>query len=124
MSSLTNRQKGKLNAVAPLFPKISERDLRAIAWNSCGVLRNGPELEAAIRRLEARESEAIGKPDRVHFELRNMHQVAILIAKAALARRESRGGHYRTDFPSKSSEFDRHSLIQISNALDVTVGCA
>ncbi len=37
----------------PVFPAISERDLRAIAWNSCGVLRNGPELEAAYKKIES-----------------------------------------------------------------------
>ncbi len=34
---------------ASLFPAITERDLRAIAWNSCGVLRSGPELGAASK---------------------------------------------------------------------------
>jgi L-aspartate oxidase len=39
---------GQRQACEPLFPNIPERDLRAIAWNSCGVLRSGPELEAAL----------------------------------------------------------------------------
>lgn len=94
-----------------LCPAISERDIRAIAWNACGVLRNGPELEAARRRLESRSFEPMKQPDRAQFELRNIHQVASLIAAAALARQESRGGHYRIDFPSKSSAFEKHSVI-------------
>jgi len=96
---------------APLFPAISERDLRAIAWNSCGVLRNGPELDAAHRRLTANFQSAQTSPNRASFELRNMHQVALLISQAALAREESRGGHYRTDFPAKSPAFEKHSTI-------------
>jgi L-aspartate oxidase len=96
---------------ASLFPAIAERDLRAIAWNSCGVLRSGPELAAASKRLEARRFESLPAPGRAAFELRNMHQVASLIALAALAREESRGGHYRTDFPSKSAPFEKHSRI-------------
>ena len=99
----------------PVFPAISERDLRAIAWNSCGVLRNGPELEAAQNRLSANFQGAQTSPGRASFELRNMHQVALLISEAALARQESRGGHYRTDFPSKSEAFQKHSLLTKGN---------
>ncbi len=99
----------------PVFPTISERDLRAIAWNSCGVLRNGPELAAAYKRLQANFLGAQTSPGRASFELRNMHQVALLISQAALAREESRGGHYRTDFPAKSEAFQKHSIIIKSN---------
>ena len=108
----------RATAAPPLFPRITERDLRAIAWNACGVLRSGPELDAALKRLESRWMEPNTNPERANFELRNMHQVAILIAKSALARRESRGGHYRTDFPAKLVEFEQHSAIQISNVTD------
>ena len=99
-----------------LFPAITEHDLRAIAWNACGVLRNGPELEAARKRLASREMMPSSSAGRAQFELRNMHQVASLIALAALAREESRGGHYRTDFPVKSAAFERHSVIQSSTS--------
>ena len=99
----------------PVFPAISERDLRAIAWNSCGVLRNGPELDAAHNRLLANFQGAQTSPGRASFELRNMHQVALLISQAALAREESRGGHYRTDFPIKSPTFQKHSILTKGN---------
>jgi L-aspartate oxidase len=106
---------------APLFPGISERDLRAIAWNSCGVLRNGPELDAAHKRLSSNSQEPQASPGRSSFELRNMHQVALLISQAALAREESRGGHYRTDFPAKSSAFEKHSVVSKVNGEDAQV---
>jgi L-aspartate oxidase len=106
-----------VNAVpqSPTFPAISERDLRAIAWNSCGVLRNGPELDAAHKRLLASFQGSQTSPGRASFELRNMHQVTLLISQAALAREESRGGHYRTDFPAKSPAFQKHSLMTNGN---------
>ncbi len=93
------------------FPEISERDLRAIAWNACGILRNGPELHAAYKRIESRGYRTLEGPTRTEFELRNIHQVASLISFAALGREESRGGHYRIDFPQHSSEFQKHSLL-------------
>lgn len=101
---------------AALFPAISERDLRAIAWNSCGVLRSGPELGAGLKRLESRFLAPQTAPGRSSFELRNMHQVAMLISQAALAREESRGGHYRTDFPAKSRAFEKHSILNCAYA--------
>ena len=96
-----------------VFPAITERDLRAIAWNACGVLRSGPELAAAHKRLASRSFEPSPSPDRASFELRNIHQVASLISLAALAREESRGGHYRIDFPHKSPAFEKHSVIEL-----------
>ena len=100
----------------PSIPAISERELRAIAWNSCGVLRSGPELAAAHKKLRSRDLKTSDVQSREEFELRNMHQVASLISAAALAREESRGGHYRTDFPAKSPAFEKHSLIVRSTA--------
>lgn len=95
------------------FPDIAERELRAIAWNSCGVLRSGPELSAAYNRLLSHSSHSMQGADRFAFELRNMHQVATLISLAGLAREESRGGHYRIDFPQKSAAFEKHSVITL-----------
>jgi len=115
MSSLTASDVGAAAERPPqmLCPLIKERDIRAMAWNACGVLRNGPELDAALKRLESRNFEPMDNPDRSGFELRNIHQVASLITRAALARQESRGGHYRTDFPCKSAAFEKHSLISL-----------
>jgi L-aspartate oxidase len=85
------------------------------------VLRSGPELDAASKRLEARRFESLPSPDRAAFELRNMYQVASLIALTALAREESRGGHYRTDFPSKSVSFEKHSRTTARPDTNATV---
>jgi len=115
MSTLAGAPSSPSQTPCPaLFPHIAERELRAIAWNSCGVLRNGPELSAAYTKLRSRPMESLELADRGAFELRNMHQVATLISFAALAREESRGGHYRIDFPQKSAEFEKHSAIVCS----------
>jgi L-aspartate oxidase len=45
-------------------------------------------------------------------EERNMRQVALLIARCALAREESRGAHFRTDYPAKRAEFAKHSVVK------------
>ena len=94
-----------------LFPVTTERELRAIAWNACGILRSGPELAAAYKKLRSRSRQPMEGAERSNYELRNIHQVAVLIAQAALAREESRGGHYRIDFPARSPKFEKHSLL-------------
>ncbi len=95
----------------PRFPVMSEKDIRAIAWNYCGVLRSGLELEAALKLLRSRERMQLPQAARADFERRNIHLVALLISLAALDRKESRGGHYRTDYPEKSPAFEKHSHI-------------
>jgi len=45
------------------------------------------------------------------WELDNLLVSAMLIAQAALHRRESRGGHFREDHPGRSADFDYHSMV-------------
>jgi L-aspartate oxidase len=96
----------------PLFPTIVETEVRSLAWRDCGVVRGGPELSAMCSWLHDKQLEHRPLPTRADFELRNMHEVAYLIATAALAREESRGGHYRADFPNKSPHFAKHSILK------------
>jgi succinate dehydrogenase / fumarate reductase flavoprotein subunit len=46
-----------------------------------------------------------------HWELDNLLNVSMAIAQAALNRRESRGAHFREDFPARSDDFNDHTLI-------------
>ena len=93
---------------AELFPEIAEMEARTIAWRDCGLVRNQLGLESALSKLAVTMKGCQGA-GRADYELRNIDLVASLIARAGLARRESRGGHYRSDFPEKSVEFERHS---------------
>jgi len=89
---------------------LPRREIQRIAWERCGILRDGAGLRAARNCLETTErSQPDGcTPERA--EARNMQQVALLIARSALAREESRGAHFRTDFPAKSPASPLHSL--------------
>ena len=95
-----------------LFPAIAEPELRSLTWRNCGVVRNGNDLSTACTALRNLSLQARSAPVRSNFELRNMYQVACLIAAAALAREESRGAHFRTDFPQKCSAFQKHSILR------------
>ncbi len=48
-----------------------------------------------------------------HWELDNLLTVSMAIAQAALIRRESRGAHFREDFPARSDDFNDHTVISM-----------
>jgi L-aspartate oxidase len=87
------------------LPCASEDEVRRIAWDHCGIVRTAAGLKTAIEQLE-RQGTGIVAPARCQ------QLVALLIARCALAREESRGGHYRADFPAKHPEFEKHSRIR------------
>ncbi len=94
------------------FPQIREWELRDLAWRDIGLVRDAQGLGRAIEQLEAVDFMPLPRTDRQDYELRNIHAVALLIARCALAREESRGGHYRSDFPEKRPEFEKHSTLR------------
>jgi succinate dehydrogenase/fumarate reductase flavoprotein subunit len=70
-------------------------------------------LADAIKQLETMELPKCEKPARAVYELRNMHTLALLVARSGLVREESRGSHYRSDFPYRNDEdFGKHSVAQ------------
>jgi L-aspartate oxidase len=87
--------------------------IRDIMWRQVGILRDGKELTAAIAQLEALDLSKCQKAGRADLESRNLHTLALLMARSALARLESRGSHYRSDFPYRDDDdFPKHSLVQ------------
>jgi L-aspartate oxidase len=86
-------------------------DLRVLMWKHAGLLRDGNGLREAQRGLDAL---AVSMPRglfRRALEARNLHAVAGLIVASALGREESRGAHYRNDFPLHNAEA-RHSVMR------------
>ena len=90
-----------------------ENTIRGIASEHCGIMRSGPELVEALNLLKAVERVETPTLTRAQSELRNLHTLTGLIARAALAREESRGAHQRVDFPETSPAFAAHSHLQI-----------
>lgn len=81
-----------------------ESELRKAMWNYVGIIRNEENLNlmlGKLRQLEKRINGFNGNRVNVRFlELKNMATVSKLITKAAQIRKESRGTHYREDYPS------------------------
>jgi L-aspartate oxidase len=90
-------------------PEVTVAQLRDLAWNNCGIVRHRIGLESAIRTLTGMKLHKVDRPTLPDIELRSIFDCTSLIAQAALWREESRGAHYRTDFPTKRAEFARDS---------------
>ena len=90
--------------------------LREVMWKQVGILRSGKELKAAVEALSALKFPQAEKDGRYEHELRNLHTLGLLMARSALAREESRGSHYRSDFPYRDDEkLQKHSAISKNN---------
>jgi L-aspartate oxidase len=93
--------------------KATERwiaELRDLMWKDAGLLRDAAGLERAQRGLDALAVTMPRGMFRRALEARNLHGVAGLIVAAALGREESRGAHYRNDFPERDA-VARHSVM-------------
>jgi L-aspartate oxidase len=87
--------------------------LRQILWEKVGIIREQDALSEAVLQLEELSIPEPVPLDRPCHEAQNMLAVARLITSSAMARRESRGAHYRTDMPFKDdSTPPRHSFVR------------
>jgi len=90
-------------------------------WEKAGLLRDAKGLESAAENLRE-VARAIPQFDtqrnqsvdtRAMIELRNLQTVGSLIVRSALAREESRGAHFRNDFPQRDdARFQKHSVLR------------
>jgi L-aspartate oxidase len=86
------------------------KSLRSIMTKHVGVQRSAKGLKKALAELKALE--AMNANDRV---LSNMLLAARLITAAALLRKESRGGHYRTDYPQTNQALAHRTFITLED---------
>jgi L-aspartate oxidase len=78
-----------------------------------GVLRNGPNLDRAATALDELAARTTDRPCTEAWEATNLHTVASLIAASARRREETRGSHWRSDFPDASDEWRGHLVITL-----------
>lgn len=90
-------------------------DLADVLQSDVGIVRNEKMLSVAHDRVEAMAAQIHG--DQTEFfahQMMNLIMVARLLINGALFRKESRGGHYREDFPETRPEFECHIVQQIN----------
>ena len=85
-------------------------EVRHLMWKKVGIIRTGEELAEMVSRLGGMNPDRASSRD--SWETRNLRDVAEAITRSALARQESRGTHYRSDFPLKADSHPaRHSYV-------------
>ncbi|HEV3469046.1 MAG TPA: hypothetical protein VG148_06975, partial [Pyrinomonadaceae bacterium] len=86
--------------------------VRRLMWERVGILRSRRALERALREFEQIAAAPLRPAPR------NFLTVAALVARSALWREESRGGHYRLDFPERDdARWRAHTVIQKDEGL-------
>ena len=92
-------------------PTPSLEALQDLMWRNVGINRNGQRLLLSARILQLWQR-TIPKPvDLPSYELANMVLLARLMVEGALLRQESRGSHFREDFPQPSEQWEKHVVL-------------
>jgi succinate dehydrogenase/fumarate reductase flavoprotein subunit len=109
ISTILERKEG-------IRPHEIKNRLQTLMWDKVGIFRTGQELQEAVQAIEEMKAKdlprlfVMDKHTRYNkelietFEIENMLTIAEMIAKAALMREESRGAHFRKDFPKTDNK--------------------
>ncbi|MBN1374609.1 MAG: L-aspartate oxidase [Dehalococcoidia bacterium] len=96
------------------IPLLNLPNLQSLLWDEVGIERSGEGLQRAAGILAAWQNALPHPSDRPSYELNALVVNARLVTEAALLRQESRGAHYRNDFPEPSSDWLRHTVFKVT----------
>lgn len=98
---------------------ISRTELQTLMWNNAGIERNGQDLRRSLDRLTRSHVEGTNVTS---LETANLLQLGRLLTLAALTREESRGAHFRDDFPHPSPAWAYSLIYTQSGSVGVRSG--
>ena len=95
----------------PLHSESARSVIRDAAWLGAGIIRSESAVKESMTVLDTMEQqwEARSSPSLEQLETSNLLVVARVILQSALVRLESRGAHYRADYPERNDTFRCHS---------------
>ena len=93
-----------------VVPALSLAVLQQLHWDKAGIVRDKEGLNLAAATLAAWQSTLPHPTDLPSYDLSNLLLAGRLLTEAALIREESRGAHYRTDFPDVLPNWQRHII--------------
>jgi fumarate reductase (CoM/CoB) subunit A len=106
-----DRMQGFLKRKEGIRPSEIKNKLQSLMWDKVGIFRTGQQMKEAIQEIDQIKAKDMpqlyvtGKGSRFNkewiaaLEIENMVITSEMVAKAALMREESRGAHFRRDFP-------------------------
>lgn len=97
------------------------RPLRQVMSASAGVLRTGTGLESAAAGLAELGRQYSDKPDAEAWQATNLHLIATALVTAARARQETRGSHWREDYPEPDEDWRGHLVMSMTAARGLQV---
>jgi L-aspartate oxidase len=97
-------------------PHLNLLNLQSLLWDKVGIIRSRADLKEAARVLAAWQLALPQPTDRASYELESLVTCARLTTEAALLREESRGAHFRTDFPELSPAWEKHVTFRRKGA--------
>ena len=106
----------------PLSAKPSLAALQQLLWDKVGIIRSRESLTQAADTLYSWQKSLPPPTNRPSYELNNLVLTGRLVAEAALLREESRGAHFRTDYPLSSSQWQRHIVFMAQPAEEEVAG--
>jgi L-aspartate oxidase len=104
----------RVHARTAAIEPAGERALRKLMTANVGVIRDGAGLRHALTEIARLERASAGNP-----ALRNMATAALMVTAAALKRDESRGGHYRSDFPKTDPKQAKRTFLTLDEAREI-----
>lgn len=98
-------------ADAEFFNEARDAIIRGMSAH-LGIVRDREGMERFITQLEEISSASEGVAGWFGFKLGTMLDVCLLVARAALLRKESRGAHMRSDYPEEGSGYEKHLIFK------------
>jgi L-aspartate oxidase len=88
--------------------------IQQLMTDRAGVLRSGPGLELAAAELADLGTRQAGQPELAAWEATNLHLLASALVQSALVRTETRGSHWREDYPSAADSWLGHLILTLT----------
>jgi L-aspartate oxidase len=97
--------------VSGTVPPPSHSTLQELLWDKVGIIRHKESLTEAADILASWQKSLPKPTDRPSYELNNLVATGRLVTEAALIREESRGAHFRSDFPKTLHQWQHHIIL-------------